>query len=244
MPKVDITNAGAEAAGQLGLPLEPATEETPVQETVESPGAVEEATPEGVEPEETTPPPKKAETIPLQRFNEVYGRMKELERTLLEIAKSDRRPAPQQPQEEEPDWDTMSNKEVAHYLMSRIGSKVGEIMQKTVGPVQSQVEADRVARDIQATSTKYPDFWDYREKMVSIAERHPTLTAEEAYHLASGNPSAVKKSVASRVAAQVQKKKAARTEMRSSPSERVAENTQYKSVKEAGLAAAKKLGMI
>ncbi len=245
MPPVDVTQAGAEAAQKVGLGE--ATEETTEQTPVEESGALAEATAETeeVETEEATPPQKKAETIPLQRFNEVYGRMKELERTLLEVAKAERRPAPQQqPAAPPPDFDTMTNAELANYIMTQVGSKVGEIMQKTVAPVQSQFEADRTARDIQTTAIKYPDFWDHRDKMIEIAERHPTLTAEEAYHLASGNPAAVKKSMATRINAQVAKKKAARTEMRSSPAEKVAENTQYKSVKEAGYAAAKKLGMV
>jgi hypothetical protein len=241
MPPVDTTLAGAKAAEELGLG-ETATEET----TEQVPGEELEATTEVVEPEETTPPAKKvSETIPLQRFNEVYGRMKELERTLLEVAKAGRQPAPQQPRvEPEPDWDTMTNKEVAQYIMTQVGTNVGNLIKKTVEPMQSHAEAERVSRDIQSTAAKFPDFWDHREKMVELAERHPTLTAEEAYHLASGNPVALKKTIAQRVNAGVQKKKAARTEMRSSPAEKVAENTQYKTVREAGLAAAKKLGMM
>jgi hypothetical protein len=244
MPPVDTTLAGAEAAQKLGLGE--ATEITPEPVPGEEPEApVEPTEPELAEPEEPATPAKKAETIPLQRFNEVYGRMKELERTLLEVAKEGRRPAPQQQQVvPPPDFDTMTNAELANYIMTQVGTKVGDIINKTVMPVQSQVEADRTARDIQATASKYPDFWDHREKMIALAERHPTLTAEEAYHLASGNPTALKKSIAQRVNAQVAKKKAARTEMRSSPAEKVAENTQYKTVREAGLAAAKKLGMI
>jgi hypothetical protein len=240
MAQVDTTQAGAQAAKELGLG-ETAAEEVVEQVSTEEP---EVTSGEVVEPEEVTPPAKKvSETIPLQRFNEVYGRMKELERTLLEVAKAGPKTTPRV-EEKEPDWDTLTGSEMAHAIFERVGTKVGDIINRTVTPVRDTFEQERVARDIAETAAKHPDFWDHREKMVAFAERHPTLTAEEAYYLASSNTVAVKKSIAQRMNAQVQKKKAARTEMRSSPAEKITENKEYKTVKEAAFAAAKKLGMV
>ncbi len=103
---------------------------------------------------------------------------------------------------------------------------------------------ERAAADIQATSKKYADFWDYRMEMADIAERHPSLSAEQCYLLATGNTQAVKRSVAEQTKKKLALKKAARTETRSTSGEKVTERKEFKTVKEAGLAAAKKLGLI
>lgn len=232
----------------------PATQQQqtpPVAEETEGQTPPEESQQEAVEAEAgegapgEPPEPAQPESVPLRRFNEVYGRMKELERTLLEVAKS--RPEPEQramPAAPPPDLDTFTNRELADYILQAVGSSVQKYVKDSVTPIASRVDTERVSRDIQETATKHQDFWDYREKMIEISTRHPSLSAEEVYFLASNNPAEAKKSAARRVAAQVAKKKAARTEMRSSPSEKVTEQKEYKSVREAGLAAAKKLGMM
>ena len=251
MAPVDTTQVGKEQAAKLGMVEEPAPateqEQTPsVEEGEESQQTeAEEAEPGEGETEEA-PKTTRSQTVPLQRFNEVYGRMKELERALTDVARGVvKQPRPQaQPAPPPPDLDSFTNTELANYVLQNLRGDMRQIIQETVGPVASSVEMSRVSSDIQQTSAKYPDFWDYRDKMIEISNRHPTLTAEETYLLASGNPASAKKAVMNRVKQQMATKKAARTEMRSSPSEKTVENKEFKTVKEAGLSVAKKLGMM
>jgi len=218
----------------------PAPEE---EEKVQTEGAPQEEVEEVVEGEE---PQEEVKTVPLRRFNEVYARMKELERTLVQLVGAQQQPQPPPPVEKEqlPDFDSMTPAEVAHWTLKQTQRLVDDAVRRAVQPVVSTVEATRVSREIKEAEAKYPDFWDYREQMIELAQRHPTLTAEEVYHLAKRDEGAVKRSVMKRVKASIEKKKAAKTETRSSPAEKVLESTQYKNVKEAALAQAKKLGLL
>lgn len=186
------------------------------------------------------------ETIPLRRFNQVYGRMKELERLNTQLARNiqddgGRKPPPE---DDIPDLESMSSKDLVRWNLNKMKTLIDESVGKHLAPLRTESRQEAIRRDVETTASKHPDFWDYQEEIVTIAERHPTLSSEEAYLLATGNIDAAKRSVTKRMKDKVALKKAAKTETRSSPVERQVEQKEFKTVREAGLAQAKKLGLI
>ena len=69
------------------------------------------------------------------------------------------------------------------------------------------------------------------------------MTAEEVYFLAKGDKGAVTKSVVARQKEKMLAKKKANVEKRSSSVDKITENKEFKTIRDAGLAMAKKLGM-
>ena len=198
------------------------------------------------EGEEPVADPGSPKTIPLRRFNEVYGRMKELERLIKDMAVASkdevtRRPAPE---EELPDFDHMTSKDIAKWNLAQIKKTVQEVVNSSIGPVVNSSKEEKALRLIESAAKKYPDFYDYKEAIIEMGQKHPTLTPEEAYLLASGNGVMAKKAVTQRLQANMKLKKSAKTETRSTPGERSTEKTEFKNIKEAALYQAKKLGLI
>ena len=255
---VDFAKAATEAAQKLGMIEDPAmttpapaTEEsTPVEETTAP--ITESAEP--VEDELEVAQPKLSTTIPISRFNEVYREKKELERLLAGIVNKFNeaevaRATPQQPAQpiEEPDFDLMSNREMAQWTvkqMQQLGGVMKEAIRQEVEPIRSHTAQQTVNADIQSTAAKHSDFKDYLPQMIELAEKHPTLNSEQVYQLASGNVGAVKKSVGAQLQAKVEAKKAARTETRSTAGGVVAEAKQFKSVRDSAMEVARKLKIL
>jgi len=245
-----IEDAGAQAAKQMGLfeeePTEIKSEEPAPTEEVKEEGEVE-AEPEEVVEEETQQ--AKSKYVPMSRFNEIYHKNKELERVLEQVLTDQQQlsAAFQQAQQKSappPDFESMTNTELVQYLIQKSRQDTNQAVNSAVMPVASAVRMENLDKEIQKAATSHKDFWDYRDKMIEISNQHPTLSAEETYQLASGNKDAVKKSILQRTSDQAKRKQAAKTETRSSPAAKVSENTQYKTTREAGLAVAKKLGLL
>lgn len=230
---------------------ESATDETTekVSEEVAEEGDAQEEEQDTLETDEL-PKGGKGKYVPLDRFNKVYGRMKEMERTLQEMVHNqltaERQPTRKATDDEVelPDFKNMSEAQLVKWNLNQQRRMINDAVKEALAPVNMNIEQQRAAADIQATSKKYADFWDYRMEMADIAERHPSLSAEQCYLLATGNTQAVKRSVAEQTKKKLALKKAARTETRSTSGEKVTERKEFKTVKEAGLAAAKKLGLI
>lgn len=185
-------------------------------------------------------------TVPITRFNEVYGRMKELERIVVDLTHDAReRPRRKEESEEEfPDFERMTPKEIAKWNQNQIRKTVKDVVSELVEPVMKSSKEDRALKMIEAAAAKYPDFYDYKDTILDYGRKHPTLTPEEAYILAKRDNPAAMKSVAKRLQDKVKQKKAARTETRSTPGEKTVENPVFKNVKEAAYAQAKKLGLV
>ena len=252
------TPTEAQAAVQAALTASGKDSEEATEQTASDPGEQETATEEAQEEtsqteevdaeegEESTTDSASPKTIPLRRFNEVYGRMKELERLVKDMAVATkdevaRRPAPE---EELPDFDHMTSKDIAKWNLAQIKKTVQEVVNSSIGPVVNSSKEEKALRMIETAAKKYPDFYDYKEAIIEMGQRHPTLTPEEAYLLASGNGVAAKKAVAQRLQANMKLKKSAKTETRSTPAERTTEKTEFKNIKEAALYQAKKLGLL
>jgi hypothetical protein len=80
----------------------------------------------------------------------------------------------------EPDWDNMSMKDFAQYMMMALKGEINA----AVTPIRDTTEMDRANRDIQATAAKHEDFWLYQKEMFELAKRNPNLTAQQCYNLA------------------------------------------------------------
>ena len=213
-----------------------------LEEQVSEAGVVEETVEEG----EATPPTKKktSETVPIQRFNEVWGQMRRLERLsqqLLEERKSFTEQSTKKP-EPEPDYDQMTPKELVGHITQQVGRVIDDRLSKTLTPLQEDRRLEQATASITHAASKYPDFWDFKEQMIEVAERHPTLSAEQAYLLASGNKGAAGDKILDDLQTRIKKKKQALTEKRSSPVSRQTKERQFGSVREGALAAAKELG--
>ncbi len=249
----DINTAAQKAANDLGLsPQEaPPKEGEPEPEPElgeEEPGEEEsiEAEPEEVEPGKSEKPPSKF--IPKRRFDEVYGESKQKDRVIEYLTgllkQTQQTPAPEKEVPETlPDFEEMTNKELALWMVNKLGDKIDKTISSKVSPVLEQSELERATRDIDQTARKYQDYFDYRDEMINIAKRHPSLNAEEVYRLAKGDKEAVAKSVTQRMKQKVQQKKNAKVEKHSSPAAKMDTKKEYKTVREAALAVAEKLGM-
>jgi len=269
IPGVDMDAAVKEAAEKLGIDLEepkeeksapskkekqPAPKEEEVVEEVveEEPeeAAGEEAeAPEEEEPEEKEAPEPEAKSVPLTRFNEVYGKMRQLERAIEILQKDKETPAPKK--KEMPNFDEMSEAAKAQWLLDSVAELVDGKINAKIGPVISKAEFEAANRDVQETAKRHPDYADYGPLMIDIANRHPNLNAEEVYQLTVAlNPkkkgAVDKKNLldrAKKAKDKVALKKKANVEKRSSAREKLSEKIEYKGVRDAGIAIAEKLGM-
>ena len=223
---------------QPGDKDEASTEETPEEETVEA-----------EEGEEEVPAKKSTKTVPIERFNEVYGKMKEMERYVQFIANQQKaKPEPQAEKPEPlPDLDEFTNKELFAYTIKTLGKEMRGALKEAVNPLTQFVDSsrqERADRDVAGVAATHSDYFDYAEPMIAISNRNPGLTAEEVYFLAKGDKGAVTKSVVARQKEKMLVKKKANVEKRSSSVDKITENKEFKTVRDAGLAMAKKLGMV
>lgn len=62
--------------------------------------------------------------------------------------------------------------------------KVKEVVQQEIGSFRREMTLREVQRQIEEVAKRYPDFFEYKDEMVEIAKRHPTIGPEEAYLLA------------------------------------------------------------
>lgn len=95
------------------------------------------------------------------------------------------------------DWDSMTNKDLAEYMVATMRG----MLNSAVVPMQQTQQVRDAMQQVQAAQQKYPDFVEYKDSMLRIAQRNPNITAEEAYHIAKGQnprrPTAPKKSAGS-----------------------------------------------
>ena len=252
-----VTDAIAEAAGKtakdLGLTEEEVVAEQSGEEEASAEETTEEETPEEVEAEEgeaeVEPVSKKTpKMVPMERFNEVYGKMKQMERYLQHLAAQPQQQPKPEPVKEEPlpDLDELTNKELYSFILKNLGKEMKGALKEAVSPLAEFVDTsrqERADREVAGFSASHPDYFDYADKMIEISNRNAQLTVEEVYLLAKGDKGAVTKSVVKRQKEKMLAKKKANVEKRSTSEGKITENTEFKTVREAGIAMAKKLGL-
>jgi len=131
-----------------------------------------------------------------KQIEELTRRLEKAEQTLtspeyLEFLAWKKNPQKQSPktqvpeeEEEEVDWDSMTQSEFAKYFGKKIMNQIRAEVEGMIGNVAKQVEVQEARADVERTAAKYPDFWNYRSQMQRLAQQYPHLTAEQAYILA------------------------------------------------------------
>jgi hypothetical protein len=229
---------------QLATNVEEAESQT--AETSEQEQEEKEQVPEVQEEEEKKEPEKirqQSRTVPIERFNEVYGNMRRLERLatqLLDEKKAER--AKPKENEVEPDYDSMTPKELVTYIRKVQKQDLREALDETLTPMKEQTQLRAAQESIEYAANKYKDFFSYKPEMIELADRYPNLDAESLYLIASGKKGAAGEHIMQRLKDKVTQKKNALTEHRSSAASRQTTQKEFKSVREGALAAAKELG--
>lgn len=81
--------------------------------------------------------------------------------------------------EEEVDFEGMSKKELVDYILSGVSKTVKD----EVSPLRSEVNMNAYVGQVKECMGKYPDYLDYKDEMIATAKKHPTMSADEVYHL-------------------------------------------------------------
>lgn len=94
-----------------------------------------------------------------------------------------------QERESEIDFETASQKEIADYVMNRVNQlveeRVGEVNKK-VSNQEYKAQYQGIQQEVGELEKQYPDFWNYQQDMVDIAQRYPNMRPKEVYLLAKG----------------------------------------------------------
>lgn len=264
-----LEKAAQEAAAKVGVTpkVESATTEEPeieteatepedeqVEEVVEEVGGdgEQEGEPEG-EPESE---PEESQTVPLERFNEVYGRYKQLERGMEQLLQERDERLRQETERkveqiEPPDFENMTEKEKAKWLLDSVSKLVDGKLDKRLTPLQTQRDQERADIQVREVAAKYKDFKLLAPHMIEVAKQNPTLSAEDVYFLTKARVGGTKgfekervAEIAKKVQSKIALKKKATTTKRSSPTAKLSENNEFKTVKDAAESVARKLGLI
>lgn len=223
------------------------TSETSGQEQEEQKEQVSEQQ-EQEEVEEPEKGPEKirqsSKTVPLERFNEVYGQMRRLERLATQLLEEKKveRAQPKKEVEPEPDWDSLTPKEFAAEVRKRNRQDFQEILDQSLTPIKESTQLDAAKRSIDFAATKYKDFFDFKPEMIELADQYPNLDAESLYLIAAGKKGAAGEHIMQKLKDKVTQKKNALTERRSSGASRTTTQKEFKNVRDGALAAAKELG--
>ena len=224
--------------------VQPSTEpvESTEQEVVTSEEEGEQSEEEpGKKPEFKPSSPK---TVPIERFNEIYGQMRRLDRLAMQLLE-ERKTQPATPRREpevDPDYDSMTPKQLVEYIRKSNRRDLEEVLSQTLVPMQERDKARIASDSLSKAAAKYPDYWEHREPMIEMAEKHPELDAEEVYLLVAGKKGIAGDKIMTRVKEKVEQKKSALTTRRSSPASKTTTPQGFKTVREGALAAAKELG--
>lgn len=79
-------------------------------------------------------------------------------------------------------------------LVLHITSAVENTVKKIVGPVANRTEHVEAQTQVRAAAERFPDFWEYQNAMVQIAERNPTMDPTTVYLTVKGLEAATGKS--------------------------------------------------
>jgi len=145
------------------------------------------------------PPPEK--TVPKSELDaankkiaEMGGRIAELTDTLIspDFLKREKAPAAEEGGKKEPteeDLENMTRKEYAEFITGKTITAVGTLVSKLVQR-QEFFETKKAQDD---TITKYPDYWDYKEAMIPLSKKYPSVSPEDIYLIACGKKNPPKK---------------------------------------------------
>lgn len=64
---------------------------------------------------------------------------------------------------------------------------VDTVRDQLFNPVVQTIVSDKVQSQIAEATTKYADFWDFKQEMIVLSNENPRLTAEQVYRLAKAS---------------------------------------------------------
>jgi len=102
-------------------------------------------------------------------------------------------PAPQQMDvaKLEERLNNMSRIEFAAFLRDAIKQEtLEEVKNVYFTPLAQAVTTERTRQEVEAAAREFPDYFDYREEMIKLAEANPSLNARQVYFLAKAQRSA------------------------------------------------------
>jgi hypothetical protein len=92
----------------------------------------------------------------------------------------------QEERKEEVDFESMSKKDLVDYILN--GTK--KMVQEGIAPIDSKINMNTYVTQVKECMGKYTDYLDYKDEMIQTAKQHPTLSADEVYHLTKSRVSA------------------------------------------------------
>lgn len=98
---------------------------------------------------------------------------------------------PPEPIYEAPNFEEMSNSELASHMLSTVGEMVENAINKALAPIidqfgnlQRTVSSNAVGLEMKELTGAHKDFKDWKGEMIELTKQHPTLTLKQLYGLA------------------------------------------------------------
>lgn len=130
---------------------------------------------------------KLSSEIPAQINRELGGRLDGLTTTVREAS------TPQQEPEAPPDFESMTQGEMAGWMQSFVARAIKEQINAALEPfanelvsVKTDLISDKGVREINRLRTERKDYADWKEEMIALQPQHSTLGFEDLYILARG----------------------------------------------------------
>ena len=144
----------------------------------------------------------KAISVLAKSVQDIQQQQEELAQKILSAARPGSRSEPGEElsssgavkeQESEEGWpspdelETMSRRElldlIERKLERRVEERVGKVLQE-VQSVRARTEEEKVLQEISQLEKQHPDFWEWRDEMIKIAQEMPGISPRRAYLLA------------------------------------------------------------
>lgn len=88
----------------------------------------------------------------------------------------------------------MSKKEMVGLVLKSVTKQLDNFFKQQSQPIvdrlgqlentASSFAQERTQQAVQQVAQKYPDFWDFKDPMIQLSQKHPTMDAEELYLMA------------------------------------------------------------
>ncbi len=136
---------------------------------------------------------------PWDKFAEGLTQLNESLAPRLDALRQDVRSMPESlrpppPAEAPPDYDSMTNGDLATHIISTVGRTIEQAIAKSLEPVMSRVNETQqtqfkssVESEMKELSSAHKDFGDWKPEMIALAKSHPTLGLSDLYRLAKAS---------------------------------------------------------
>lgn len=84
----------------------------------------------------------------------------------------------------EPDLEVMSNKELVEHVVKELSEKILKPVNAQITSVSNELQRTKGQGEIKEVSSKYPDFWEFKDEIEARVKSNPGLSLDDAYTLA------------------------------------------------------------